>query len=79
MASRQRYLGKGQVAQCMRSGQKCHASQLVRDGRLPNLLVLPEYADPAHPQERPYMPKDNEGTPRFLEQTTGDVDKANAS
>lgn len=49
----------------MRSGIKCKASELVRDGRLTSLLVLPEYADEAHPQERPYVPMDDEGSPRF--------------
>jgi hypothetical protein len=62
---RSRYLGRGQIAVCMRSGIKCHASELVRDGRIPSLLVLPEWADPPQPQERPYVPNDMEGTPRF--------------
>ena len=66
---RQRYLGKGQIAVCMRSGIKCHASELVRDGRIPSLLVLPEWADPPHPQERPYIPDSGEGRARFP--TTG--------
>lgn len=48
----------------MRSGIKCHASELVRDGRIPSLLVLPEWADPPQPQERPYVPNDLEGAPR---------------
>lgn len=65
MPRRQRLLGKGQIAVCQRSGIKCHASELVRDGRLTSLLVLPEWADEAHPQERPYVPVDEEGTPRF--------------
>lgn len=63
--ARHRFLGKGQIAICMRSGIKCKASELVRDGRNPALLVLPEWADPAHPQERPYVPEDEEGTPSF--------------
>lgn len=62
---RQRYLGKGQIAVCQRSGEKCKASELVRDGRVPSLLVLPQWADPAHPQERPFVPTDAEGVPRF--------------
>jgi hypothetical protein len=62
---RSRLLGKGQIAVCMRSGIKCKASELVRDGHDPNLLVLPEWADPAHPQERPYVPDDTEGLPRW--------------
>jgi hypothetical protein len=60
---RQRYLGRGQIAVCQRSGIKCHASELVRDGRIPSLLVLPEWADPPQPQERPYVPNDLEGAP----------------
>lgn len=59
------FLGKGQLAECMRSGVKCYASELVRDGRNPQLLVLPRYADPAHPQERPFKPDDAEGRARF--------------
>lgn len=62
---RSRYLGRGQIAVCMRSGIKCHASELVHDGRIPSLLVLPAWADPPQPQERPYVPNDLEGTPRF--------------
>lgn len=62
---RQRYLGRGQIAVCQRSGIKCKASELVRDGRIPSLLVLPEWADAAHPQERPYVPNDLEGAPPF--------------
>jgi len=53
------------IAVCMRSGIKCHASELVRDGRIPSLMVLPEWADPAHPQERPYVPDDKEGVPSW--------------
>lgn len=49
----------------MRSGIKCKASELVRDGRIPSLLVLPAYADPPQPQEQPYVPNDLEGAPRF--------------
>lgn len=61
------FLGKGeQLAICQRSGQKCLASELVRDGRNPQLLVLPEWADEAHPQERPYVPNDQEGKARFV-------------
>lgn len=62
---RGRLLGRGQLAVCMRSGIKCHASELVRDGRVPALLVLPEWADEAHPQERPYVPVSDEATPRY--------------
>lgn len=65
MPQRSRYLGKGQIAVCMRSGIKCHASELVRDGRIPSLLVLPDWADPPQPQERPYVPNDLEGKAPF--------------
>lgn len=60
-----KYLGRGQIAECQRSGAKCLASELVRDGRNPQLLVLPEWADPAHPQERPFLPSPSDGMPRF--------------
>ena len=59
------YLGKGQIAECQRSGQKCLASELVRDGRNPQLLVLPDWADAAHPQERPFLPSPSDGMPQF--------------
>lgn len=62
---RPRYLGRGQIAICQRSGEKIYASELVRDGRLTSLLVSPEWADPAQPQERPYVPEDLEGTAKF--------------
>jgi len=62
---RPRLLGRGQIAICGRSGEKIFASELVRDGRLTSLLVSPEWADPAQPQERPYVPMDLEGTAKF--------------
>lgn len=60
-----RYLGRNQIAVCQRSGAKCRAADLVRDGRNPALLVLPEWADPPHPQEQPYVPNDVEGKARW--------------
>lgn len=54
-----------QMAECQRSGIKCFADQLVRDGRNPQLLVLPEWRDEAQPQERPYSPSSSEGRARF--------------
>lgn len=61
-----KYIGGGQqLGECMRSGVKCLASELVRDGRNPNLLVLPRYADSASPQEQPYQPDNAEGRARF--------------
>lgn len=60
-----RYFGRGQLAECMRSGKKCFAHELVRDGRNPQLLVLPEWADPKDPLERPFRPERLEGLPRF--------------
>lgn len=54
-----------QLAECMRSGVKCLASELVRDGRNPHLLVLPRYYDPPQEQERPFKPDDAEGRARF--------------
>lgn len=59
------YGGREQQAECQRSGKKCRASELVRDGRNPQLLVLPEWADPEHPQEHPYSPDDQEGVAQF--------------
>lgn len=60
-----KYLGPHQLSECMRSGVKCYASELVRDGRNPHLLVLPRYYDPPQEQERPYKPDDAEGRARF--------------
>lgn len=60
-----RYLGKGQVGICQRCGFKFKASELVNDGRDPQLRVCTGCADPAHPQERPFVPDDVEGVPRF--------------
>lgn len=60
-----KFLGKGQLAECQRSGIKCHASELVRDGRNPQLKVLPEWADPPHPQEQAFMVSPTDGKPRF--------------
>lgn len=59
----------------MRSGQKCYADQLVRDGRNPSLLVLPEWADDAHPQERPFASSSSDGRARhpIAPQQEGDV------
>ena len=59
------YNGREQQAECQRSGKKCRANELVRDGRNPQLLVLPEWADPYHPQEHPYSPDDQEGMAQF--------------
>lgn len=60
-----KFLGKGQIAECQRSGIKCFAHQLVRDGRNPQLLVLPEWADPPHPQEQAFVTSPTDGKPRF--------------
>lgn len=59
-----RSLGRGQLAECMRSGTKCRASELVRDGRNPELWVLPEWYDPPHPAEKPFVPSVTDGQPR---------------
>jgi len=58
-------LGRNQIAECQRSGKKMLARELVRDGRNPMLLVAPEWADPAHPQERPFIPDGAESKARF--------------
>ncbi len=60
-----KFMGKGQLAECQRSGTKCFASELVRDGRNPQLKVLPEWADPPHPQEQAFMISPTDGKPRF--------------
>lgn len=60
-----KYLGRGQLAVCMRSGTKCFAHQLIHDGRNPALLVLPEWYDPPQAQEKPYSPSNTEGKARF--------------
>jgi hypothetical protein len=57
-------LGPNQLGECMRCGGKYLASQLQMDGRNPRLLVCPTCWDPAHPQERPFVPNDVEGLPR---------------
>lgn len=59
------YNGPEQQAECMRSGKKCKASELVRDGRNPSLMVLPEWADDYHPQEHPFEPDDIEGSAHY--------------
>lgn len=59
------YNGPDQQAECQRSGAKCRASELVRDGRNPGLLVLPEWADPYDPLEHPYLPDAEEGVAQF--------------
>lgn len=43
--------GKHAVGQCQRSGKKVPYRDLVYDGYYPNLLVAPEWYEPAHPQE----------------------------
>ena len=62
---RRQYSKARQMAECMRSGIKCFADQLVRDGRNPALLVLPEWRDGEQPQERPFNPSGTEGKARF--------------
>lgn len=50
----------------MRCGGKVLASQLISDGRNPQLLVCgADCWDSAHPQERPFAVKDTEGMARF--------------
>ena len=53
------------MAECQRSGIKCFAHQLVRDGRNPQLMVLPEWADPPHPQEQPFWQSPTDGKPKY--------------
>ncbi len=58
-------LGRLQPAICQRCGKKLPASELVNDGRNPQLLVCGDCWDPAHPQERPFVVNDTEGMARF--------------
>jgi hypothetical protein len=60
-----RSLGRHQIAICQRSGVKCRAKDLVTDGRIPGLLVLPQWADPPHPQEHMPPLEDRDGAPRW--------------
>ena len=62
---RRQYTKARQMAECQRSGIRCFADQLVRDGRNPALLVLPEWRDGEQPQERPFNPSGTEGKARF--------------
>lgn len=59
------YLGPIQPGICQRCAAKVPASQLVNDGRNPQLLVCGDCWDPAHPQERPFVVNDTEGMARF--------------
>lgn len=60
-----KYLGAHQIAECQRGGHKVLARELVHDGRNPQLLVCHECYDPPHPQERPFLPKSEEGKAKF--------------
>lgn len=60
-----RYLGANQIAECQRCGVKGLARDLVRDGRNPQLLVFADCYDPPHEAERPFVPSDTEGMPRY--------------
>ena len=59
-----RYLGRGQVAICQRSGKKCKRSDLVEDGQVKGLLVAKEWWEPYHPQLLP-PPMRADGIPHF--------------
>lgn len=60
-----KYLGARQIAECPRCGNKVAASALRRDGRIPSLFVCGDCYDPAHEGEKPFVPRNNEGRPRW--------------
>lgn len=45
--------GKSAWGYCARSGKRALLKDLIPDGHYPNLLVLPEWWEPKHPQETP--------------------------
>ncbi len=45
-----KYLGKGQIGICQRSGQKMKRADMVEDGQVRGLLVHPDWWEPYHPQ-----------------------------
>jgi hypothetical protein len=48
-----RYLGRGQVGICQRSGKKVRREDLVEDGQVKGLLVDKYWYEPYHPQLLP--------------------------
>lgn len=48
-------VGRKAWGYCARSGKRALLKELVPDGHYPNLLVLPEYWEPKHPQEKIVM------------------------
>lgn len=45
--------GKSAWGYCARSGKRALLKDLIPDGHYPNLLVLPDWWEPKHPQEKP--------------------------
>lgn len=56
--------------QCRRCGQKRDLSDLVLDGRFPNMLVCTSCRDIQHPQEKPIDATD----PQILKRPAPDLD-----
>jgi hypothetical protein len=59
-----RYLGRGQVGICQRSGKKVKRKDLVEDGQVKGLLVDKNWWEPYHPQLLP-PPMRADGIPHF--------------
>ena len=59
-----RYLGRGQVGICQRSGKKVKRKDLVEDGQVKGLLVDKNWWGPYHPQLLP-PPMRADGIPHF--------------
>ena len=59
-----RYLGRGQVGICQRSGKKCKRESLVEDGQVKGLIVDKDWYEPYHPQLLP-PPMRAAGIPHF--------------
>lgn len=59
-----RYLGRGQVGICQRSGKKVKRGELVEDDQVKGLLVAKEWYEIYHPQLLP-PPMRADGIARF--------------
>ncbi len=58
-----RYLGKGQIGVCQRSGIKMKRCEMIEDGQVKGLLVHPDWWEPYHPQLVP-PPMRPDGLPK---------------
>jgi len=59
-----RYMGRGQIAVCQRSGQKMRRADMVEDDQVKGLLVHKDWYEPYHPQLLP-PPMRADGIPHF--------------